>query len=409
MSDDELTRARRPARRPRHGADRQLGPAAGRFRQFHPHRQRPRRQAHPLRPDPDPLRRPQRRRRALARAGRQHPGRSSPSWRRWPPSTASPSPSRTIRISPATSWSISASRPARMSASSSIPANTFPVAEVAARFHPRRSRPHVRYLHLKDYRVQFTDEGYRLVRCAIGDGAVPFRDSSTSCASTTSRCRRRSRSARSRRGMCGCSPRTGGTAIAPKDALGACRLPARGAHATTCPTTPITARRGKSSEDGDALIDFELEQVRKSAREHQGSGTDVGDNRDGTMHSKARSPSSPARAVASAASWPSDSPQMGADVVVHDLAWDETGQIRRGAAISARWSRRSRRSACARIGVTGNIGDRAAVAADEGARSRASSARSRSWSIAPAAISAPRAASRCPTTCSASPTRTSSR
>ncbi len=28
--------------------------------------------------------------------------------------------------------------------------------------------------HLKDYRVQFTDEGYRLVRCAIGDGAVPF-------------------------------------------------------------------------------------------------------------------------------------------------------------------------------------------------------------------------------------------
>ncbi|TIU05159.1 MAG: sugar phosphate isomerase/epimerase, partial [Mesorhizobium sp.] len=26
----------------------------------------------------------------------------------------------------------------------------------------------------KDYRVQFTDEGYRLVRCAIGDGAVPF-------------------------------------------------------------------------------------------------------------------------------------------------------------------------------------------------------------------------------------------
>jgi hypothetical protein len=29
-------------------------------------------------------------------------------------------------------------------------------------------------VHLKDYRVQFTDEGYRLVRCAIGDGAVPM-------------------------------------------------------------------------------------------------------------------------------------------------------------------------------------------------------------------------------------------
>ena len=31
------------------------------------------------------------------------------------------------------------------------------------------------HVHLKDYRVQFTDEGYRLVRCAIGDGAVPYR------------------------------------------------------------------------------------------------------------------------------------------------------------------------------------------------------------------------------------------
>ncbi len=32
------------------------------------------------------------------------------------------------------------------------------------------------HVHLKDYRVQFTDEGYRLVRCAIGDGAVPFKE-----------------------------------------------------------------------------------------------------------------------------------------------------------------------------------------------------------------------------------------
>ena len=38
----------------------------------------------------------------------------------------------------------------------------------------RRVAPHVRHVHLKDYRVQFTDEGYRLVRCAIGDGAVPM-------------------------------------------------------------------------------------------------------------------------------------------------------------------------------------------------------------------------------------------
>jgi 3-oxoisoapionate decarboxylase len=51
--------------------------------------------------------------------------------------------------------------------------NAFPVAEAPLDF-VRRVAPHVGRVHLKDYRVQFTDEGYRLVRCAIGDGAVPF-------------------------------------------------------------------------------------------------------------------------------------------------------------------------------------------------------------------------------------------
>ncbi len=51
--------------------------------------------------------------------------------------------------------------------------NTFPVAEAPLDFI-RRVAEHVRHVHLKDYRVQFTDEGYRLVRCAIGDGAVPI-------------------------------------------------------------------------------------------------------------------------------------------------------------------------------------------------------------------------------------------
>jgi 3-oxoisoapionate decarboxylase len=51
--------------------------------------------------------------------------------------------------------------------------NAFPVAEAPLDF-VRRVAPHVGHVHLKDYRVQFTDEGYRLVRCAIGDGAVPF-------------------------------------------------------------------------------------------------------------------------------------------------------------------------------------------------------------------------------------------
>jgi 3-oxoisoapionate decarboxylase len=51
--------------------------------------------------------------------------------------------------------------------------NTFPVGEAPMDF-VRRAAPFVRHVHLKDYRVQFTDEGYRLVRCAIGDGAVPL-------------------------------------------------------------------------------------------------------------------------------------------------------------------------------------------------------------------------------------------
>jgi sugar phosphate isomerase/epimerase len=51
--------------------------------------------------------------------------------------------------------------------------NSFPVAEAPLDF-ARTVAPRVRHVHLKDYRVQFTAEGYRLVRCAIGDGAVPF-------------------------------------------------------------------------------------------------------------------------------------------------------------------------------------------------------------------------------------------
>jgi 3-oxoisoapionate decarboxylase len=51
--------------------------------------------------------------------------------------------------------------------------NAFPVAEAPLDF-ARTVAPRVRHVHFKDYRVQFTREGYRLVRCAIGDGAVPF-------------------------------------------------------------------------------------------------------------------------------------------------------------------------------------------------------------------------------------------
>lgn len=53
--------------------------------------------------------------------------------------------------------------------------NSFPVAEAPLDF-TRVVAAKVRHVHLKDYNAQFTDEGFRLVRCAIGDGAVPFKE-----------------------------------------------------------------------------------------------------------------------------------------------------------------------------------------------------------------------------------------
>jgi sugar phosphate isomerase/epimerase len=53
--------------------------------------------------------------------------------------------------------------------------NPFAVGEDPVEF-TRRAADRIRHVHLKDYVAQFTDEGYRLVRCAIGDGCVPFKE-----------------------------------------------------------------------------------------------------------------------------------------------------------------------------------------------------------------------------------------
>ncbi len=53
-------------------------------------------------------------------------------------------------------------------------ANPFAVGEAPIDF-THRIASKVRHIHLKDYNVQFTDEGIRLVRSAIGDGAVPIK------------------------------------------------------------------------------------------------------------------------------------------------------------------------------------------------------------------------------------------
>lgn len=51
--------------------------------------------------------------------------------------------------------------------------NPFAVGEDPVAF-ARRVAHRTWHVHLKDYRAQFTAEGYRLIRCALGDGAVPL-------------------------------------------------------------------------------------------------------------------------------------------------------------------------------------------------------------------------------------------
>lgn len=53
--------------------------------------------------------------------------------------------------------------------------NPFAVGEDPVAF-ARRAARRIRHVHLKDYAAQFTGDGYRLVRCAIGEGAVPFEE-----------------------------------------------------------------------------------------------------------------------------------------------------------------------------------------------------------------------------------------
>jgi sugar phosphate isomerase/epimerase len=53
--------------------------------------------------------------------------------------------------------------------------NPFAVGEDPLAF-ARRAADRIRHVHLKDYVAQFTPRGYRLVRCAVGDGCVPLNE-----------------------------------------------------------------------------------------------------------------------------------------------------------------------------------------------------------------------------------------
>jgi hypothetical protein len=52
-------------------------------------------------------------------------------------------------------------------------ANPLAVAEDPVEF-ARQTAPFVKHVHLKDYRIHLSGSGYRLVRCASGEGVIPF-------------------------------------------------------------------------------------------------------------------------------------------------------------------------------------------------------------------------------------------
>ena len=123
--------------------------------------------------------------------------------------------------------------------------------------------PHVRHVHLKDYRVQFTDEGFRLVRCAIGDGAVPFKEMLAILGehheTLPAVLEPGALEARHVRLFTpdwwkGYAPKR------PKRSPPACWR--RGG--TGCPTTRTTARRGSATTTRRS-IDYELDMIRRSA------------------------------------------------------------------------------------------------------------------------------------------------
>lgn len=143
-------------------------------------------------------------------------------------------------------------------------ANTFPVAEAPLDF-TRTIAPHVRYLHLKDYRVQWTDEGLRLVRWASGDGVVPFKEmveilgrhhQSLPAAIEIGALEARHVRLFMPDWWHGYAPK-------PAEELAACLLAAR---KNRLPDDADYRTPWEKQEDGEILINYELEQVRRSAR-----------------------------------------------------------------------------------------------------------------------------------------------
>lgn len=141
--------------------------------------------------------------------------------------------------------------------------NSFPVAEAPIAF-THRIAARVRHVHLKDYRVQFTDLGYRLVRCATGDGAVPVAEIAAILdehhETLTASIEIAALDARYVRLLTpewwNSYPPISGPELA------ACLA---AAHVNRLDDDEDYRTPWEREEDGQTLIDFELEQVRKSA------------------------------------------------------------------------------------------------------------------------------------------------
>ncbi len=161
-------------------------------------------------------------------------------------------------------------RPTAASASPSTPATPSPSPRRRST-SPAIVAPHVVHLHLKDYRVQFSPEGYRLIRCAIGDGCVPHAEM---IAADPRRRRRRpppcSSPARSRPATSACSRPTGGTATrrSPRPTSPRRSSPRRSTASPDDADTRTPWERG----DDAALEAYELDMIRRSAANMRAAG-----------------------------------------------------------------------------------------------------------------------------------------
>ena len=234
--------------------------------------------------------------------------------------------------------------------------NSFPVAEAPLDF-THVVAPHVVHVHLKDYRVQFTDEGFRLVRCAIGDGAVPI----AQIAGILGEHHRRltavlepgALEARHVRLLTpgwwhGYPPKTA-------EALAACLAAARRRHLPDDADYRTPWERG---EDGDAgrLRDGHDPAER---RQHARPGIDGEKTMSGELAGKIAFVTGSGRGLGRVMA--ERLAELGADVAIHDIDWTAPAKYGEFADVGASAKEIEKSYGVRTVAVTGNIGEPDAV------------------------------------------------